>query len=105
MDYNLKYIKYKQKYIQLQNQIKSKKQFGGDWTCSKCTCAENKDNEMNCQACGFQKPRVSGIKGDQNRQITDRTNEQLDRILEKDMGDSTDEITQQGNVRKEFIGK
>ena len=103
MDYYSKYLKYKNKYIKLQKQSKFQKQFGGDWTC-KCSFI-NRDDQLECSICGMPKPRVAGIKGEEQRKDTDNKNKALDEELRRNMGNSTDQVTQKGTVRKEYQGR
>jgi hypothetical protein len=103
MDYYSKYLKYKNKYLNLQKQSKFAQQFGGDWTCSTCTVI-NTDDHLECEACGMQKPRVAGIKGEEQRKETEAKYKAIDEQLKRNMGNSTDQVTQKGTVRKEYQG-
>ena len=103
MDYYSKYLKYKNKYIKLQKQSKFAQQFGGDWTCI-CTVI-NTDDHLECEACGRAKPRGAGIKGEEQRKETEAKNKALDKELKRNMGNSTDQVTQKGTVRKEYVGR
>jgi hypothetical protein len=97
MDYYLKYLKYKNKYLSLKNQL------GGDW---KCVCTRNNVNgNLECATCGRARPRAAGNAGAAARQETDEKNKKLDTQLQKNMGSSEDEVTKTGNARKEYHGK
>ena len=97
MDYYLKYLKYKNKYLSLKNQL------GGDWTC---TCTRiNVNSNLECATCGRARPRAAGIASAAARQNKDEENRKLDAQLQKDMGTSEDEVTKTGTIRKETLGK
>ena len=51
------------------------------------------------------KPRVVGIRGEEKRKDTDNKNKGLDKELKRNMGNSTDQVTQKGTVRQEYIGR